>query len=259
MRHEIEGWVWELDLKPTEKLVLLALASHSGLDKDGKPRPAFPSQGRIAEYCGVRRQCVVGVLKKLEEKGIIRSELRYKDGLRTSKIYHLTMSGNQTKVKSAIRTGGVRNPDSEPTTEPKLETDVSNKTRARALPSFPSKAFDRWWEEYPHKIGKAAAFKSFERIRKAGKVSFQTLHNGLDDYIRDKPPDRPWCNPATWLNQGRWDDKPAPPIPTRRGKVGWGETAKEMIDDITRREEEGDYSDGLVLDEQPAIAATKRH
>ena len=67
--------------------------------------------------------------------------------------------------------------------------------------------FDLWWDQYPHKIGKKAALRSYERARK--EASAQTLLDGVKAYIRHKPRERSWCNPATWLNQGRWDDEPA--------------------------------------------------
>lgn len=75
--------------------------------------------------------------------------------------------------------------------------------------AYPPKAFETWWMKYPHKVGKGAAETKFERIRKSEKVPFQALMDGLDRYIRDKPPDRDWCNPATWLHQKRWTDEPA--------------------------------------------------
>jgi len=40
-------------------------------------------------------------------------------------------------------------------------------------------------------------------------TSIDSLMAGLDRYKHTKPPDREWCNPATWLNQGRWNDAPA--------------------------------------------------
>jgi hypothetical protein len=75
--------------------------------------------------------------------------------------------------------------------------------------AYPAKAFEAWYLRYPHKVGKGAAEAKFERIRKSGKVAFQDLVDGLDRYIRDKPPERDWCNPATWLHQKRWTDEPA--------------------------------------------------
>lgn len=74
---------------------------------------------------------------------------------------------------------------------------------------FDASSFETWWFAYPHKVGKQDALKVFEVIAKSGRVSFDRLMNGLAAYQRTKPPDRAWCNPGTWLRQGRWDDEPA--------------------------------------------------
>ena len=66
--------------------------------------------------------------------------------------------------------------------------------------------FVEFWREYPNKIGKMDARKKFDNALKL--VSFEKLMDGLRIY-KNKADDRPWCNPATWLNQGRWDDQPA--------------------------------------------------
>lgn len=72
-----------------------------------------------------------------------------------------------------------------------------------------------FWPRYPHKIGKPRAAASFAKARQ--KADLQTIIAGLDHYVRDKPADRPWCNPETWLNQERWADQPAPsPVPLRQ-------------------------------------------
>lgn len=67
--------------------------------------------------------------------------------------------------------------------------------------------FREWYLGYPHKVGKAAAKKAYEKARQ--KVSQQDLIAGCQRYIRSKPADRQWCNPATWLNGERWLDQPA--------------------------------------------------
>jgi hypothetical protein len=69
--------------------------------------------------------------------------------------------------------------------------------------------FDEFYSAYPHKIGKANALKAFQSARK--RAGLQEIMDGLRSYIDGKPIDRPWCNPATWLNQDRWADQPAPP------------------------------------------------
>lgn len=75
----------------------------------------------------------------------------------------------------------------------------------------PAGAFDQFWDRFPNKVGKQAAKASFDRVRKSGKVTFAELMAGLDRYIAAKPVNREWCNPTTFLNQGRWADQPAPP------------------------------------------------
>jgi uncharacterized protein YdaU (DUF1376 family) len=80
-------------------------------------------------------------------------------------------------------------------------------TRANALAGlWKEEDWQRFWNEYPNKIGKADARKSFNKATK--KVSPEILFQGLDKYVH-KTDDRPFCNPATWLNQERWTDEPA--------------------------------------------------
>lgn len=79
---------------------------------------------------------------------------------------------------------------------------------------WPRNAFETWYRHYPHKVGKRAARRAFDRIaRSKDAPPFAELVDGLERYIAAKPTDRPWCNPATWLNQGRWADQPDPGRP----------------------------------------------
>jgi hypothetical protein len=68
--------------------------------------------------------------------------------------------------------------------------------------------FHVFWEDWPNKVGKPAAVKALAAARKRG-APFGEIMDGVRRYIRDKPPDRPWLNPATFLNQERWADRPA--------------------------------------------------
>jgi hypothetical protein len=91
------------------------------------------------------------------------------------------------------------------------DASLRSATRARGDPDQPE--FADFWERYPEKIGKAAARKAFVGARR--KASPAEILAGLERYIAAKPPDRPWCNPATFLNQERWLDEPAPLIENR--------------------------------------------
>ncbi len=110
--------------------------------------------------------------------------------------------------------------------------------------------FETWWFVYPHKVGKGAARKAWSTA--CGLASLETLLQGVEKYARDKPADRPWCNPATWLNQQRWMDEPGPE--PNSGKRGWGETAMEMI----RDEETRNSQIGVTTDVLTALPPTKR-
>lgn len=76
--------------------------------------------------------------------------------------------------------------------------------------------FSEWYSAYPNKVGKGQAAKAYRTARKL--TDQQTLLDGVAAYRRDKPPDRAWCNPATWLNGQRWLDQPAPETERFNGK-----------------------------------------
>ena len=70
-----------------------------------------------------------------------------------------------------------------------------------------SDQFENFWKAYPHKVGKKAAEKKYWIVRR--DVSHETIMEGLAKYKESKEDWRAWCNPTTWLNQGRWEDEPA--------------------------------------------------
>lgn len=68
--------------------------------------------------------------------------------------------------------------------------------------------FDAFWSVYPKKTGKEAARKAFKKIPKSA-------HPLLVPAVEAQKKSRQWMeengrfipNPATWLNQGRWEDE----------------------------------------------------
>lgn len=64
-----------------------------------------------------------------------------------------------------------------------------------------------FWPLYPNKVGKPRALEAFIAARR--KATLPEILDGLARYKSDKPPDRQWLNPATFLNQERWNDEPA--------------------------------------------------
>lgn len=114
--------------------------------------------------------------------------------------------------------------------------------------------FAEWWAVYPHKVGPAAARDAFAIA--IGKTDLPTLLAGVVAYKRAKPADRPWCNPATWLNEERWLDQPAAPDAARR-EVSAAHT-QEVIE-RQRAEREAARANAMTPEERrAAIAEAKR-
>lgn len=79
--------VWKLNLPPTEKFVLLAIADFSN-DKKGI---AWPSQNTIANKTGYSRQTVNRAIKRLCAKGVLVSSKQSAEGKSTSNVYRINI------------------------------------------------------------------------------------------------------------------------------------------------------------------------
>ena len=91
-----------------------------------------------------------------------------------------------------------------PPISPKVETD------ADAKPDAQERRFDEFWDLYPKKVGKKAAQSSWKRIHPDAAlfdriIQSVTAAKRSEQWIRENGRFIP--NPATWLNQGRWDDE----------------------------------------------------
>lgn len=69
--------------------------------------------------------------------------------------------------------------------------------------------FNEFYSLYPRKVGRRAAEKAWDKCLKLGDTADQII-SGLQRnlaYLESRPMEfRP--HPATWLNQGRFDDEP---------------------------------------------------
>ena len=90
--------------------------------------------------------------------------------------------------------------------QPSSSLRSEGRTRACALAEPWSEADrERFWAEFPNKVGKADAMKAFDKA--SHKTTPEILFPALHRYAT-KTDDRPFCNPSTWLNQERWLDQP---------------------------------------------------
>lgn len=92
-----------------------------------------------------------------------------------------------------------------------------------------------FWPAYPHKVGRPAALRAF--IAKRQEASLAEIMDGLARYKSDRPPDRQWLNPETFLNDERFRDEPAPArVPN--GAKSTGHDA--ILRSLARQASEGD-------------------
>lgn len=68
--------------------------------------------------------------------------------------------------------------------------------------------FNSFWTAYPRKIGKAAALKAWRKVKPplAQALKAISTQKQSDQWRKDGGQYIP--NPATWINQGRWEDEP---------------------------------------------------
>ena len=86
--------------------------------------------------------------------------------------------------------------------------------REAAKPPRPANAdfegdFDAWWLQYPRKVSKGSALKSYQRARKSGATADE-LELGAMRYAAERSTENPKFtkHPATWLNNRCWLDAP---------------------------------------------------
>ena len=148
----------------------------------------------------------------------------------------------QTHGKRMPRAGSGKGTTSEDT--PSVQEEASpREVSPPAEPLHPSAPepscrieFDMtFWPAYPHKVGRPAALRAF--IAKRQEASLAEIMNGLARYKSDRPPDRQWLNPETFLNDERFRDEPAPArVPN--GAKSTGHDA--ILRSLARQASEGD-------------------
>ena len=98
--------------------------------------------------------------------------------------------------------------------------------------------FDLFWEACPKKTGKGAAQKSWTKLRPSKELTAAIMasverHKGCRKWQEERGRFIP--NPATWLNQRRWEDEPDSTIPEKhKATLGSG----NPVADLNRRVEQ---------------------
>ena len=227
----IPHWIIrDTDISAYALLVYMSLSSHVG--RGG----IWPSMRTVAKESRCSETQVRRALRELVDEGLIAVVPRTDgNGGSLSNSYVLLPQGGATQAPPPAsqagrgcltgREGGAcEAPEEEPIEEepvkenmyaqPALSSEVEALTEpVRAPMPSSSRYFDEFWDKWPRKVGKNAAWKSWQAImhRQAPPGRGLLAHRIIDAACRyamsPNLPDTQFIPyPATWLNQGRWDD-----------------------------------------------------
>jgi hypothetical protein len=191
----MSAMAFKLRMKPQQVAIVIAELSNAGLiDRDGDVyRP----------HNWDKRQYKSDTDKTAADRSK-RYRAKHRDG-------NAPVTRDDDRDANACR----ERPETEADTEQKQ---IKKETREAALSRDDAISFEKFWGQWPNKVGKPAALKAYRSA--INRSSHAEIIAGVVNYIRDKPPDRPWLNPATFLNQNRWEDQPAQVTHGRDAKTG---------------------------------------
>lgn len=88
--------------------------------------------------------------------------------------------------------------------------------QAKPVPACTAE-FEQWWAQYPKKVGKQAALKAWKNAQNRPRINdlLAALARACASEQWRKDGGQFIPNPATWLNQGRWDDEPVRILPAQ--------------------------------------------
>jgi hypothetical protein len=202
--------VWRTDLATIEKMVLLVIADHAS--DDGTE--AWPSQATIAAKASISIRTVQRAVNSLVENGYLWMQkgaggsATCREDRRPHK-YTINIKRLRGDTESARDERGDIESDNGAT----LATSTGRLSRPMNHPIKPSNEtpeFNLFWDQYPIKVGKAAAKKAWDKAIKIEKP--YVIIQGAVRYAGD-PNRHPsfTAHASTWLNAHRWSDSPLPP------------------------------------------------
>lgn len=163
----------------------------------------------LAAKCNLNRRTVERALAQLVDDGWLTRLVDGKEKGQPSR-YRFDIDGAEGTADRRTRVRQIAAPLRQIAAPPPIE----NSKELKGL-------FDAFYEAYPRHVGRAKAEQAFMRAVKRGTEP-ATIIYGARRFASDPnlPPPaeaRFIPHPATWLNEGRWDDDPLPPRGAPRG------------------------------------------
>jgi hypothetical protein len=206
-------------ISPAAKLVLIYLK-----DKQGDNIDCWPSISTICKECRLCRQSVITSIKSLKSIGLLKIHTAKNPSIKESNRYSVTGLKNRP-VQNIDQSKICTSTGLKYRLKPVQNIDCNDSYNVPLNDSLPVnvKNFELFWQSYPKKIGKLAAQKAFKKLK---NIPIENILKAIENQKQSEQ----WKkengqfipNPATWINQGRWDDET---IKTEN-KVNWEEVDK---------------------------------
>lgn len=169
----------------------------------------WPSNETLAESLGLTERTIQNLLAELVDKAVIIREPRFMEGRQVTSVTVLIEIETSGRGETYCTPGGETGFTQNKTIKNKT---IKNSPSTKVEEGVQStEGFDQFWEPYPKKVGKQAARKAYLKIVKT--VDPACVLSGLlsqKQFLIDQKK-RGFCpDPATWLNDGRWDDEVTP-------------------------------------------------
>ena len=184
---------------PGAKLVLLMLASHT----NGHTRQCNPSHKLLAAECCMGVSTLKNHLVSLAEAGFIKIISQSYEGVSLPNHYQIIEGGGSESGRGVGQNLADGGSESGRGVGQNLATKLEGKPGIETL-------FGVFWNKYPRKAGKDAAFIAFEKRKPDEQMLDEMLkaielQSESDAWQKNDGQYIP--HPSTWLNQGRWKDE----------------------------------------------------
>jgi hypothetical protein len=216
MSIKATNWAWEQDMRPTEKLVLMAICDcHNA--STGKCDPTFDY---IAKKAGVSRITAVRIVQKLVGQQYLSTlNAKSQDGRQLPNTYllHIDTTEYQSDTPSTVSRVSFNDEPSiifDDAEYHSCDTHIKNRKEEpeRKNKQKEISSFDDFYSKYPNKVGRSQAHKSFEKLSVQDQQAAISALPAFNDWVSKQFKGYASPHPSTYLNQRRFDDFKADPI-----------------------------------------------
>ena len=194
-----------------EKSVLLRLADFAADDGSS----IYPGYSRLVKDTGFSARTIQNTMNSLIGKGIIKKVRKEDPKTHRAAVFFINVDriGRDAPEEEVHPTaydtpgaGDARGGGAGDALQPSLKTIIKNH-HLKNIKKDLEKEFEEWWQFYPKRVGKLAAYKSFCKARES--VTLDCLVERAALYgrmLKMTNSEKYTKNPTTWLNGGHWED-----------------------------------------------------